>query len=56
MINKFPNGSLASRAVEAAGIVGGPKAYFDMRDFVFQRAENLTANLLNMEAGVLGLV
>lgn len=51
----FPNGCLAARSVEAAGILGGSEAYFKMRTFVMEKAQQLTPTLVGLGAGMSGL-
>jgi protein-disulfide isomerase/uncharacterized membrane protein len=51
----FPSGCVAAKGVEAAAVVGGAEAYWNMHDLLFQKGANLTPNVIAMAAGVVGL-
>jgi protein-disulfide isomerase len=51
----FVSGCLAARAAEAAGIVGGPDAFWTMHEFLFQNASGMNAQRVALGAGLIGL-
>ncbi len=53
--SQYPMGCIAANALEAAGIVGGPDAYFKMKDLIFSRQGSISEKMLGLAAGSLGL-
>lgn len=51
----FPNGCVAARAAEAAGIVGGPDAFWKMHAFLFGNAQAVTPERVAAGAASIGL-
>lgn len=51
----FPNGCIAAQAAEAAGVVGGPEAFWKMGEWLFVNREGVTPNRVQIAANMLEL-